>query len=152
MHPTPCGGPSEVYAYLGRYTHRVGLSNARLRDFDEQSVRFAGRDQRLISLRPFEFIRRFLQHVLPSSFVKLRHFGLLSSGHATGLLEVARALLGGSRPPCVDDIGWRERFFRITGIDLRVCPRCSECTLVRVPGLMPRELLYEWSVLEFDTS
>ncbi|MGH7336570.1 MAG: IS91 family transposase, partial [Myxococcota bacterium] len=84
----PFGGPEHVYAYLGRYTHRVGLDNRRLRAIDDEQVRFVGRHRKLVTLTPGAFIGRFLQHVLPPDFVKLRHYGLLAASNATTLLEV----------------------------------------------------------------
>ncbi len=74
----PFGGAQNVYAYLGRYTHRVGLSNYRLRGIDDEHVTFVGRHDKLVTLTHHEFIRRFLQHILPKDFVRLRHYGLLA--------------------------------------------------------------------------
>jgi hypothetical protein len=144
----PFGGPDNVYAYLGRYTHRVGLSNHRLRAIDDEHVTFVGRHDKLVRLTHDRFIHRFLQHVLPSDFVRLRHYGLLAACNATTLLEVARGHLGQPPPPPVDDLTWRERLFRLTGVDLRVCSRCRTCSVERVahfapqrPGLEPIEAL-----------
>ncbi len=99
----PFGGPDNVYACLGRYTHRVGLSNHRLR----ANVTFVGRNDKLVRLTHDRFIHRFLQHVLPPDFVRLRHYGLLAVCNATTLLEIARAHLGQPPPPPVDDLTWR---------------------------------------------
>ncbi len=82
----PFGGAEQVFHYLGRYTHRVGISNQRLRGFDERGVTFATKDGAAVTLAPDEFIRRFLQHVLPRGFVKIRHFGLLAPGNVNGKL------------------------------------------------------------------
>ncbi len=134
----PFGGAEQVYAYLGRYTHRVGLSNSRLRSIDDQHVRFVGRDRKLVTLTHDELLRRLLQHVLPRDVVKLRHYGLLAPSHATTLLEVTRAHLGDRAPPAAtDDFSWRERLLRLTGIDLRVCQRCSQPTVERRVRLPP---------------
>ena len=137
----PFGGAQEVYAYLGRYTHRVGLSNNRLRAIDDHHVRFVGRHRKLVTLTHDELLRRLLQHVLPRDFVKLRHYGLLAPCNATTVLEVARAHLGEPTPaPAVDDVSWRQRLYRLTGVDLRVCRHCSTPTVertVRLPPLCP---------------
>jgi hypothetical protein len=86
------GGPTHVLRYLGRYTHRVAISNQRLLSFDGHNVRFRwkdyahGRKQRIMTLTATEFLRRFCQHVLPRGFVRIRHFGYLASAHRTALL------------------------------------------------------------------
>jgi hypothetical protein len=133
----PFGGAETVYAYLGRYTHRVGLSNNRLLAIDDHGVSFATKHGRTATLAPVEFIRRFLQHVLPRGFTKLRHYGLLSSHNVETKLQTARRLLGsddaGHPDVPTDDITWRERLFLLTGIDLRLCPRCQRATMARVP-------------------
>ena len=128
----PFGGPDNVYAYLGRYTHRVGLSNHRLRDIDDDHVTFVGRHDKRVTLTHHEFIRRFLVHVLPPGFVRLRHYGLLAPCNATTVLERTRELLGQPPPEPVDDITWRERFFQLTGVDLRKCTHCRHRTVERV--------------------
>jgi Putative transposase/Transposase zinc-binding domain len=89
----PFGGPEQVFRYLGRYTHRVAISNARLVSMDDNAVVFRTRGSDTASLSPTEFIGKFLQHILPSRFVKIRHFGLMSSGNVNRSLEQARALL-----------------------------------------------------------
>ena len=126
----PFGGPQQVFRYLGRYTHRVGLSNQRLQCVDANGVRFATKGGRSITLPAHTFIRRFLLHVLPAGFVKIRHYGLLAAGNATTLLERARDLLPSSTQP--DPIepssggafDWKGRMLQLTGIDLTQCPRC----------------------------
>lgn len=89
----PMGGAEQVYAYLGRYTHRVGLSNHRLREVTATSIRFTTKGGQQCTLAPVEFIRRLLLHVLPAGFVKIRHYGLLAASHIKGKLERARSLL-----------------------------------------------------------
>jgi hypothetical protein len=75
----PFGGPNQVFRYLGRYTHRVGLSNRRLISFDARGVTFRTRGANTVTLSPDDFLRRFLQHVLPKRFVKIRHHGLMAA-------------------------------------------------------------------------
>jgi len=91
----PFPGVSQLYRYLGRYTHRVGLSNERLLLVDDRSVTIRTRAG-TASFAPQEFLRRFLQHVAPKGFVRVRHFGLFASAH-TARLRAARELLDGER-------------------------------------------------------
>jgi Putative transposase/Transposase zinc-binding domain len=95
----PFGGPEQVLKYLARYTHRVALSNRRLRRLDGDQVEFEAKDyaaggkRRLLRLRAEEFLRRWVQHVLPLGFVKIRHYGLLANRGRVARLAVCRALL-----------------------------------------------------------
>jgi Putative transposase/Transposase zinc-binding domain len=97
----PFAGPSAVLAYLSRYTHRVAISNSRLLAMDERGVSFRWKDYRAkgktrykaMTLSPEEFMRRFLLHVLPSGFHRIRHYGLLSNGSRRLSLAAARQLL-----------------------------------------------------------
>ena len=95
----PFGGAAQVYRYLGRYTHRVAISNARLVAMNEGRVRFRYRDYRddsrtkQMTLSAEEFLRRFLLHVLPKRFVRIRHYGLLASRNVTTRLARCRQLL-----------------------------------------------------------
>jgi hypothetical protein len=94
------GGPEQVLRYLGRYTHRVAISNHRLLSFDGNHVTFRWRDyargnkQRLMTVSAEEFIRRFLVHVLPKRFVRIRHFGFMANFQRSSSLELCRQLLG----------------------------------------------------------
>ena len=97
----PFAGPEAVLAYLARYTHRVAISNSRLIASGESGVTFKYKDYRVegperyktMRLAPHEFIRRFLLHVLPSGFHRIRHYGLLANGSRKGNIAKARALL-----------------------------------------------------------
>jgi hypothetical protein len=95
----PFGGPEYVLNYLGRYTHRVAISNHRLVSFDDSQVTFRWRDsahnneQKLMTLSLDEFLRRFLLHLLPKSFVRIRHFGFLASCRRAQLLPLCLAAL-----------------------------------------------------------
>ena len=95
----PFAGPEDVYRYLGRYTHRVAISNWRIDAIDEDSIRFKTRHRQTATLSHEEFIRRFLLHVLPKGFVKIRHFGLLAPAYAGARLETAQRLLASSADP-----------------------------------------------------
>ena len=143
----PFGGAEHVTEYLGRYTHRVGLSNQRLVHHDDGGVRFRTKDGRTTTLPPLEFIRRFLMHVLPAGFVKIRHYGLLAAGNVNTRLQAARALLSSppseaapseSKPSLNVEPESAEALLRdLTGIDLRICPRCNFPGRVRMPLLRP---------------
>ena len=140
----PFGGPDAVFKYLGRYTHRVGISNQRLISLDDGGVTFATKNGRRITLDPQEFIRRFLLHVLPSGFVKKRHYGLWAPANITTRLAAAQKLLGAvPRPRPADphvearaaelDFEWQRRLLRLTGVDVTRCPRCVEGTMMSSP-------------------
>lgn len=151
----PFGGAEQVYSYLGRYTHRVGISNARIRRADEQRVEFSTKNGRTCSLAPVEFLHRMLLHVLPKGFHKIRHYGLCSSHHiAAGTIGKVRALLqpqplsasladaepsettgaaAGAGEPARAPETWAELVIALTGVDVLRCPWCSEGRLVRRP-------------------
>lgn len=96
------GGPSQVLRYLGRYTHRVAISNHRIVAFDGERVTFRYKDyahggkHRVMTLSAVEFLRRFFLHVLPKGFVRIRHFGFLANRWRTARLAICRQLLGAS--------------------------------------------------------
>ncbi len=102
----PFGGPEAVLAYLSRYTHRVAISNSRLVSADAETVAFRWKDyriksgdrQKVMRLATDEFIRRFLFHVLPDGFHRIRHYGLLASAQRKANIAKIRALLGADRP------------------------------------------------------
>ena len=129
-----------VLAYLGRYTHRVGISNSRLTAVAAHAVTFRTKDGKTTTLAPTEFLRRLVQHVLPDGLQKSRHYGLYSSTHVHGLLRTARALLASSPVvPAVSDStarqSWQQQLHALTGRDVDVCRRCGQRQLghVRIP-------------------
>jgi len=95
----PFGGPEHVLKYLSRYTHRVAISNSRIVSFEDGEVSFLWKDyahgckRRIMTLSAVEFLRRFLTHVLPPGFVRIRHYGFLSNRHRSGMIELCRKLL-----------------------------------------------------------
>lgn len=124
----PFAGPEQVFKYLSQYTHRVGISNHRLVSFDEQGVCFRTKHGKQVTLAAAEFIRRFLLHVLPNGFVKIRHYGLLASSNVGTKLADARRCLednNNSSPPTTPQQTWKERLFALTGVDLATCPHCG---------------------------
>ena len=110
VYAKPPFGPEAVLAYLARYTHRVAISNSRLLRFDETGVTFRYKNYRLdsadrqqsMTISPDEFIRRFLLHVLPKGFHRIRHYGLLAGATRKANLDHARRLLGVATPPDED--------------------------------------------------
>ena len=126
----PFKGPETVIEYLGRYTHRVAISNNRIIGMEDGKVSFSWKDyaddnkKKIMTLTASEFIRRFLLHVLPDRFVKIRHYGLLGNRNRKQDLEACRMALGVAvqteKPPQT----WQELLFSITGIDIMECPVC----------------------------
>ncbi len=128
----PFNGAQYVFKYLGRYTHRIAISNQRIISFDDDGVCFATKDGATLTLPPDEFIRRFLMHVLPYRFVKIRHYGLMASGNVNSRLEIARKLLAPSEitdKPDVAELGWEYILLRLSGIDVRKCRACGSSNI-----------------------
>jgi hypothetical protein len=125
----PFGAVEHVLAYLGRYTHRVAFSNSRLLDVSEQAITFRTKNGRTATLSPVELLRRFVQHVLPDRFKKIRHFGLYAGRAVDGSLQIARDLLlptlSADAPTPTPVLSWTERLYLLTGRDVDHCPRCG---------------------------
>ena len=135
----PFGGPKQVIEYLGRYTHRVAISNYRIQNMADGKVTFKWRDYRdnnqekLMTLDVFEFIRRFLLHVLPSGFTKIRYYGFLSSRNKAKKLQCCRQVLCVFRvkePDYFENTSWQDLLLLLTGVDVRICPACGKGRLV----------------------
>ena len=126
----PFAGPKQVLAYLSRYTHRVAIANSRLIKADSATVTFRVKDYRVdgrarhttMTLDTPEFIRRFLLHVLPKGFHRIRHYGLLATGQRAENIERVRELLGADAP---NDVGGDTATDDTTGVDLPPCPCCG---------------------------
>jgi hypothetical protein len=135
----PFGGPAQVFSYLGRYTHRVGISNQRLVSFDGRLVCFRTKHGKTCTVNAVEFVRRFLLHVLPAHFVKIRHYGLIAAANVGSKLEIARQSLldSHSEPrPATEPkapLSWPELFLTLTGIDLGLCPSCGARAMRTLP-------------------
>ena len=135
----PMDGPHRVLQYLARYTHRVAISNGRLVALKEGQVTFRWRDsadhnsQKLMTLQAVEFMRRFLVHVLPHGFVKIRHFGFLANCRRAAALRLCQTLL--SVPAPVDLLTDRQK----RALD-RVCPSCRKGTLCLLADIPPNLL------------
>jgi hypothetical protein len=130
----PFGGAEHVFKYLGRYTHRVAISNHRLIEMENGCVTFSYRDYKndidtTMTLAAEELLRRFLLHVLPSGFTRIRHYGLYAGRNVNTKLAVARSLLQPqpetAPPKQKDSLSWWERFLDNTGIDVMRCPSCG---------------------------
>jgi hypothetical protein len=140
----PFAGPTQVLEYLGRYTHRVALSNDRLVSLTDGVVRFHWKDDadgdrvKLMALDAEEFIRRFLLHVVPSGFVRIRHFGFLANRTRRAKLARCRALLGQAPPPpAAPTESVPALMLRLTGIDIERCPLCQQGRLHLTAILAP---------------
>jgi len=128
----PFAGPEQVLDYLGRYTHRVALSNDRLVEHGDGHVCFRWKDYgdhgrvKILTLETDEFLRRFLLHIVPRGFMRIRHFGLLANRTRRAALTQCRALLG--QPPTEDaqPESVAVLMHRLTGVDLARCPVCGE--------------------------
>src|SRR5215510_4084530 len=137
----PFGSPDHVLDYLGRYTHRVALSNDRILSAHCGNVTFSYRDRknqdrkRAMTLDAHEFIRRFLLHVVPKGFVRVRHFGFLAN-RSKSLLSKCRQLLNLSfTVPKLHQRSVQDLMLQLTGIDISRCPVCQQGTLVFVANL-----------------
>ena len=133
-----------MLAYLARYTHRVAISNQRLVRLEGEEVTFTWKDyakgQRLreMALSGEEFLRRFLLHVLPERFVRIRYYGLLANRHREKALALCREILPGPpAPPKLTRSDWQSLLQSLTGIDLMRCEVCGHPALHLVEELAP---------------
>lgn len=147
----PCSSPAKVLDYLGRYTQRVALSNNRILAVAETAegpgVTFSYRDRkhgnraRTMTLQADEFIRRFLLHVLPSGFMRIRHFGFLANRSRKQKLDRCRVLLNLEPPSTTTRKSARQLMLEVTGCDLSLCPTCHLGTLVTLTQLPAIEVV-----------
>ena len=144
----PFAGPKQVLDYVGRYTHRVAISNNRLLDIENGQVRFQWKDYRhegqskTITLSADEFIRRFLLHVLPDGFQRIRYYGFLGNRYRKEKLERCRRLLGMPAPASTSteapaDNDYHDRYEELTGRSLHQCPQCGRGRMLVVKILAP---------------
>jgi hypothetical protein len=143
----PFSSPEHVLEYLGRYTHRVALSNNRIVKAEDGLVTFKWRDykdnnkQKLMTVTAEEFIRRFLMHILPDKFVKIRHYGILSNRNRNSKLKLCKGLTGMAfkkKSISLSKLSATEIFKRLTGIDFNKCPQCKNGTMMTTQTLYPR--------------
>ncbi len=146
----PFGGPERVLDYLGRYTHRIAISNNRLIELKDGRVTFAYKDykheqrQKVMTLSADEFLRRFLMHVLPDGFQRIRHYGLLGNRHRAENLARCRELLGVVTPTIETQRDYRERYRQLTGQDPLRCPQCQIGEMLRIAVLPAQVLTAGW--------
>lgn len=140
----PFGGPEQVLKYLARYTHRAAISNSRLIAFEQGKVTFTAKDyaqggqRRTVTLEAVEFVRRFLMHVIPSGFVRIRHYGLLSNRYRQGNLALCRRLLAVAAPDASEMPIAVQRAESCQGITpTRVCPVCGAGRMVVIAVIGP---------------
>ena len=140
----PMAGPEQVLRYLGRYTHRIALSNERLLAHRDGEVTFSYKDRKHagrrkeMTLPGAEFTRRFLLHVVPRRFVRVRHYGLLANGVKARRLVRARNLLATPAPPEPSQAkpeSWQDAYRRLVGKDPLLCPACRVGRLVVVANI-----------------
>jgi Putative transposase/Transposase zinc-binding domain len=154
----PFGGPERVLDYLGRYTQRVAISNNRLKELKDGQVTFTYKDykhehqQKLMTLSADEFLRRFLLHVLPDGFQRIRHYGLLGNRHRAENAAHCRELLQAPTPISPPEVDYRERYRRLTGHDpaavSSLANKATWCALLHSPPtvLRPNGTVHERSV------
>ena len=144
----PFAGPQQVLDYVGRYTHRVALSNNRLLAIEDGQVRFRYKDyrddsqQKTMTLSADEFIRRFLLHVLPEGFHRIRYYGFLGNRHRKQKLELCRRLLGmapreETAPTDEAEQDYRDRYEALTGFSLWECPVCHRGRMIVIGVIDP---------------
>ncbi len=133
--------------YLGNYTHRVAISNHRIVKVEDDKVIFRWRDYRdgnqekLMPLDAFEFIRRFLLHILPHQFFKIRHYGLLANRHRKAKIRCCREILGvdvEAMEKTSESQSWQELILELTCVDVTMCPVCGEGRMVSKELLQPQ--------------
>jgi hypothetical protein len=161
----PFGGPEQVLKYLARYTHRVAMSNRRLVALEDGEVKFHwkdyahGGDQKTMTLKATEFIRRFLLHILPAGFVRIRHYGFLANRVCREKLALCRTLLGVEAAPLpAESEPSTKPKETVEGVPAaNVCPSCGEGRMVIVASFRAIPVnLRQWGLIleqaEFDTS
>ena len=138
----PFAGPEQVLEYLGRYTHRIAISNNRIKSIDNGNVIFTYRDRadnnqlKEMTLPADEFIRRFLLHVLPEGFMKIRYFGFLSNKNKQQAILLIRKMIGSVKAlPAKHKETVAEMLFRLTGEDITCCPECKKGKMIVVKKL-----------------
>jgi hypothetical protein len=144
VEPRPtAAGPEQALEYLARYVYRVAIGDHRLLALQDGRVRFSYRDradgnrQKVKELPAADFIQRFLYHILPEHFVKIRYYGWLAPAHKQETLAAIRAALSAEPPAPPPEETPAERILRLTGVDVRRCPHCDAPALVYVGRLAP---------------
>ena len=149
----PFGGPKQVIEYLGRYSHKIAISNHRLVSNENGVITFSYKDyahgsvKKVMKLQVGEFLRRFCLHILPPRFMKIRHYGILASRVKPGL-KIQQMKMGIISAPKVRQ-DWKEITKVILHFDVEACPRCKDGKMIRIhtfqangpPQLIPVKLM-----------
>ena len=152
----PFGGPAQVLKYLSRYTHRIAISNRRLVAMDDNSVTFRWKDYahgnaaKMLTLDAVEFLRRFLMHIVPNRFVRIRHFGLLGNRNRKERLSRCRRLLCDDAGAIGEAIGESAKIGELSEYMHQRCPVCRSGKMIRGEPLSARELTI--LIVGFDSS
>jgi len=143
----PFGGPQKVLEYLARYSNKVAISNHRITKLKDGRVTFKWHDYKdgkpkLMTLDVFEFIRRFLLHVLPFQYMRIRYYGLFSNRNRKEKIKLSQEILG--MPGVVQDENiesnsWQDWLFEVTGFDPRICPSCGKGRMMRKEIIEPTQ-------------
>ena len=143
----PFGGPAHVIEYLGRYTHRVAISNRRLLALENGEVSFAWKDYRdagkdkVMTVSAEDFIRRFLQHTLPQGFQRIRYYGFLANCHRARKLDLCRQLLATPSSALLPSLSDCRVFLQaLTSTEFRRCPQCGVGILACIPLPPPQRM------------
>lgn len=126
----PFGGPKQVMAYLGRYTHRTAISNDRILKVDQEHVTFSWKDYRqnnkrqITTMKGVDFLKRFCLHICPFGYTRIRHYGFLSSASKTKSLALIRKSLKSKKPP-TSTVHWAQTAFGRMGITVGKCKCCG---------------------------
>lgn len=153
----------QVVDYLGKHANRIAITNDRIVNFDADTVTFwypdrrQGGEKKLVTISGHEFIRRFLMHVLPPHFVRIRHYGFLANAHRSEQLALCRTLLQVTEEPQqLAETLWKDRLEELTGVDIDQCPECAQGRMHNVATLLTdqsrRPRFMTASVLIVDTS
>jgi len=149
----PFAGPEKLLNYLGRYTHKIAISNYRLLACDEQAVTFKWRDyaddnkEKVMQLKPHEFIRRYLSHVLPDGFMRIRSFGFLANACKGKKVKLIQTLLNHEPPKPEKKKSIAALMLEFTGKDITLCPACKKGRLKRISDIPSK-----FNAVIYDTS
>ncbi|HYQ59365.1 MAG TPA: transposase [Draconibacterium sp.] len=138
----PMAGPKQVVLYIGKYSHRVAISNHRIKHVDDQQVTFSWLNYRtskigLMKLTIEEFLWRFAQHILPFGFMKIRHFGIFSASLQNKVLEVLEQVFDTEPSKNIKTLDWRKMFEMLFGHEPDLCPKCKKGKMIRKESFLP---------------
>ena len=145
----PFKNPNSVLEYFGRYTHRVAIANHRIIKVENDKVYFKWKDYsdnckiKIMSLNALEFIRRFLFHILPHRFNKIRYYGLLSNCHRKVKIALCRTLLNNNKSANLNKqnkikkLNWKDLYFKVTGNQINICPVCKKGRMILKEVISP---------------